>query len=442
MNKLIVVVMLAVGAMAQVSAPQIALTGNIGAGGPGFSLLNSGTIVMSDANHTMTYPEMSAAFLKVTSSVPLTAIRDIITPVVRGFLFHIENLTTGGQSVRIIGASGTGIGQTVTVSFDGTNYVMAGFGNRTHTAFGPNGEAEVDISPPWPNYPTGASLFSPSTMLIAEQVDPSISAGWYSGLSVLKNFVHNLAGPIFAYGVLSNPTIDSASASTNRAVIIGLGGIVQDFSNAAAVNDITGVQASCSHEGASTIQFCFGADLGAFQGSGSGPITDAIGTRSAIQQADSGGHITNAYGNDLSSTVFDVGNFYQNYSALQVGITGNPTPGNVVNYYANYALYPRIITGSSVTNYYANYTEGFPGTPGIVSATNQYAWVSEPNSGNFGINTITPAQALDVVGIINASTGFQSGGTAGITASIPVSATCTLAVTGGLITGHSGAGCP
>jgi hypothetical protein len=114
---------------AQVPSPQIPLTGNIGSGGV-FPLLNSGKLVFAtDANHTMAYPEMSAYFIQLTSSVSLTATRNLVAPMVMGFMFAIENETTGGQAIRIIGPSGTGVtianGQTATVYCDGTNYVNA-----------------------------------------------------------------------------------------------------------------------------------------------------------------------------------------------------------------------------------------------------------------------------------------------------------------------------
>jgi hypothetical protein len=138
---------------AQVTFPQIPLTGNIGSGGL-FPLLNSGTIVMaSDANRTMLYPEMTASFIKITSTVSLTATRNIVAPLALGFAFTIENNTTGSQALQVIANTGTGVpianGATVSVVCDGTNYVVvgssggvsmvypgAGIPNSTGTAWG------------------------------------------------------------------------------------------------------------------------------------------------------------------------------------------------------------------------------------------------------------------------------------------------------------------
>lgn len=109
--------------------PQIPLTGNIGAGGI-FPLVNSPAVVFAtDADHTMTYPEMSGSsgFLLVTSGVSLTATRNLIAPMIAGFNWAVENATTGGYAIQVIGATGTGVtipsGYTMPVYCDGTNYV-------------------------------------------------------------------------------------------------------------------------------------------------------------------------------------------------------------------------------------------------------------------------------------------------------------------------------
>ena len=132
-------------ALAQIPAPQINLSGNIGA--QGFPVLNSGTLIFaSDANHTLTAQESSATGgIKITSGVSLTATRNLILPTSYGKLqfVSIENATTGGQSIQVIGQSGTGItipnGQVATgVWFDGTNVTgtlaSGGFTNPMTTA--------------------------------------------------------------------------------------------------------------------------------------------------------------------------------------------------------------------------------------------------------------------------------------------------------------------
>ena len=129
-------------AQAQIAPPQINLSGNVGT--QGFPLLNSGTIIFtSDANHTLTAQESSATGgIKITSSVTLTATRNLVLPTAYGKLqfVSIENATTGGQSIIVIGQSGTGItipnGQSATgVWYDGTNVTgtLPGGGSGTVT---------------------------------------------------------------------------------------------------------------------------------------------------------------------------------------------------------------------------------------------------------------------------------------------------------------------
>jgi hypothetical protein len=114
----------------QIPAPQLNLSGNIGC--QGFPCLNNGTLVFSsDANRTMTAQESSATGgIKVTSTVALTATRNLIIPAGNFQFLAIENATTGGQSIQVVGQSGTGVtianGSSATVWFDGTNMVQTG----------------------------------------------------------------------------------------------------------------------------------------------------------------------------------------------------------------------------------------------------------------------------------------------------------------------------
>lgn len=140
--------MLASVGLAQIAPPQINLSGNIGC--QGFPCVNNGTLIMaSDANRTMTALETSAMYVKVTSSVTLTAKRNLIAPVGR-FNFTIENATTGGQSIQIIGVSGTGVtianGTTVGVWNDGTNYVQIGSAGGSGSPGGANHSVQFNAA--------------------------------------------------------------------------------------------------------------------------------------------------------------------------------------------------------------------------------------------------------------------------------------------------------
>lgn len=89
------------------------------------------SIVMADANYTLTNfngvsNEARNAVLVVSGAN--TAQRDLIPPVVKK-LYIITNNTSGGQAIRVIGVSGTGViipnGTTAIVFCDGTNFVLA-----------------------------------------------------------------------------------------------------------------------------------------------------------------------------------------------------------------------------------------------------------------------------------------------------------------------------
>jgi len=119
-------------AFPQIPAPQINLTGNIGC--QGFPCLNSGTLSLTtDANHTMTAQETSAFSFKVTSTVSLTATRNLIFPSGKFPLGCVENATIGGQAIQVIGTSGTGVpipnGSAICgIWNDGTNFVAGSTG--------------------------------------------------------------------------------------------------------------------------------------------------------------------------------------------------------------------------------------------------------------------------------------------------------------------------
>lgn len=78
----------------------------------------------SDANYTLTAAESDLDYIKVSSGT-ITATRDLIVPV--AFPKEWTVINGNAQSVRIIGASGTGItiatGKTAKVFADGTNIV-------------------------------------------------------------------------------------------------------------------------------------------------------------------------------------------------------------------------------------------------------------------------------------------------------------------------------
>lgn len=125
---LILGLLLCSGAAAQVPAPQIPLTGTLGAAGP-FPLLNSGSFAIpSDANYTVTFPNYTCISCTITSAVTLTSTRNVVMPA-GWFIINACNYTSGAQSIQIIGPTGTGAtianGTCAWVRWDGTNWVSA-----------------------------------------------------------------------------------------------------------------------------------------------------------------------------------------------------------------------------------------------------------------------------------------------------------------------------
>jgi hypothetical protein len=82
----------------------------------------------SDANITLTAAEARNQVLRFTSTVSLTTTRDVIVPLAPQ-IWTVSNETTGAQSLRFIGATGTGItvanARRAIIFSDGTNIVRA-----------------------------------------------------------------------------------------------------------------------------------------------------------------------------------------------------------------------------------------------------------------------------------------------------------------------------
>jgi len=88
----------------------------------------------TDADITLTanngaVDQSRSAVLVITSSGSLTATRNVIAPASASKVYIIKNATSGGQSIQIKYATGTGVtvgsGQTMAVYGDGTNFYNA-----------------------------------------------------------------------------------------------------------------------------------------------------------------------------------------------------------------------------------------------------------------------------------------------------------------------------
>ena len=87
-----------------------------------------GRSMTADANITLTAAEARNQVLRFTSTVSLTTTRDVIVPLAPQ-IWTVSNETTGAQSLRFIGATGTGItvanARRAIIFSDGTNIVRA-----------------------------------------------------------------------------------------------------------------------------------------------------------------------------------------------------------------------------------------------------------------------------------------------------------------------------
>ena len=87
-----------------------------------------GRSMTADANITLTAAEARNQVLRFTSTVSLTTTRDVIVPLAPQ-IWTVSNETTGAQSLRFIGLSGTGItvanARRAIIFSDGTNIVRA-----------------------------------------------------------------------------------------------------------------------------------------------------------------------------------------------------------------------------------------------------------------------------------------------------------------------------
>jgi hypothetical protein len=107
------------------------------------------TVSILDANYTLTsingaVDEARSMALNITSSVTLTATRNVICPSVSK-LYVARNATTGGQSIVIKTSAGTGItvsnGATVIVLCDGTNVIDPFSSKQTALGYTPVNKA-------------------------------------------------------------------------------------------------------------------------------------------------------------------------------------------------------------------------------------------------------------------------------------------------------------
>lgn len=169
------------------------------------------TIAMTDANYTLTSfngvaDEARNALLVFTGT--LSQQRNVIAPLVEK-IYILKNSTTGGFSIQIIGASGTGVvipnGVTAMVYCDGTNFFAASTG--TSGNFAVNGNLSVTGTTALTGALSGSTaafsgaISSVSPAFTGVPTAPTAAPGTTSTQIATTAFVQNVAG---ALGTMSS----------------------------------------------------------------------------------------------------------------------------------------------------------------------------------------------------------------------------------------------
>lgn len=179
------------------------------------------TLILTSNNASQ--PARNAA-LNVVSAVPLTVTRNLIVPTIRK-PYVVANFTTGGQSIVVKTAAGTGVtipnGQTTWLYVDGTNVVQSFTYLPTLRAGAIN------------STPIGATTPSTGAFTTLSATGTLSSAG-YTGTT------GSFTGTLSSVGYSGTTGLFSGSVTFGQTVV--LGGVAQritgDFSNATVANRV------------------------------------------------------------------------------------------------------------------------------------------------------------------------------------------------------------
>ena len=201
----------------------------------------------SDANRTPTAATVLAAYrISVTSGVSLTATRDLILPLKKK-TWVISNNTSGSQSIRVIGASGTGVtipnAATVEVVCDGTNFVQLRFGDAIY-AYKPTdqtliGSSYADVTLTGLPVEANATYAFEFYILIDSDatttgIDVAVNGPTLGAGSIYYEQVYWTSATVFATAVATAYNNDTANTTSNgtAARMFVVKGILRNGANA------------------------------------------------------------------------------------------------------------------------------------------------------------------------------------------------------------------
>ena len=281
----------------------------------------------SDANYTLTAlngtsDEARCAVLKVTSSVSLTAQRNVVCPVVPK-LYIVENATTGGQAIQIIGATGTGVvipsGRTYRVRCDGTNVVLAdgdsvnGLGGAAFPSYTFSGDTNTGMWSP------GADQIAWSTGGTQRATVDSSGRWGFNSAAVSTAQVYTAASfTNTASSEYGNYTLATAANTSGAVSKIGVTGVSRAIAGYAGTGAVVGVLGAAELTAAVTAPLLY-AVQGAVNTSAAGTITTATGFTTAVTNS-GGAAVTNLIGYLASDMTVGTG-------TLIAGFYGNVTTG-------------------------------------------------------------------------------------------------------------------
>lgn len=309
----------------------------------------------SDANYTLTAlngtsDEARCAVLKITSSVSLTAQRNVVCPVVPK-LYIVENATTGGQAIQIIGATGTGVvipsGRTYRVRCDGTNVVLAdgdsvnGLGGAAFPSYTFSGDTNTGMWSP------GADQIAWSTGGTQRATVDSSGRWGFNSAAVSTAQVYTAASfTNTAASEYGNYTLATAANTSGAVSKIGVTGVSRAIAGYAGTGAIVGVLGAAEMTAAVTAPLLYGVQ-GAVNTAAAGTITTVAGFTTAVTNS-GGAAVTNLIGylsTDMTAgTATLIAGFYGNVTT-GTGKWNLYVPGSARSYHAG-----RFLIGTATEN--------------------------------------------------------------------------------------------